>query len=177
MLTFDFIYNDGSRAHRGVWHMVDGILEYEHVPEKVRRSTGEIKDWHTERCGLYQQAYNPSTGRYGLGTVCTCGHTGEVIGHYTDIHISPAYTIAKACEVACHQVSNLRTGGLRHKYGSYRTRHKDGDVVTTTDGVEKPLAVTATEFPAGPWCSRCQAKMDKLQALSTEQMDEMFKGR
>ena len=177
MLTFDFIYNDGSRRHRGVWHMVDGTLEYEHVPEKVTVTTPEIRDWHTDRCALTQRTYDYRSGQYRLGDTCDCGHTGEVIGTYTKIDIKPAHTIARAEKVACNQVGSLSTGGLKHSWANFYKKHKVGEVVTTKDGVIKPLAVTATEFPAGPWCSRCQTKMDEKQALSDLQMEQMWEGR
>jgi hypothetical protein len=31
----DFIYNNGSYAHRGVWHVVEGEIEWEDVEERT----------------------------------------------------------------------------------------------------------------------------------------------
>lgn len=157
----EFIYNEGSRAHRGVWHLVEGEAVRTIVPEKVTTSTRDIRDYHTDKCALNVRTYDNRTGQYRAGPECDCGHTGDVIGHYTSVHVSPEHETIYAEKVACNQVGRLRTGGLKWRYSSYRTKRKDGDVERIVDGIEKPLYATGDEFPAGPWCSRCQAKLDK----------------
>ena len=171
----EFIYNDGSTAHRGVWHLVEGETVKRVVPEKITSDEFPIRDHHANECALNRGTYWDSRERaYVRPTVCDCGHSGEVIGKYTRIHVSPAHSVISAERVACNQVGRLSTGGLKYNWGRSRKR-KDGDVETVTDGVIRPLYATGDEFPAGPWCSRCQAKLD-LRLAERELAQELSGG-
>lgn len=158
----DWIFNDGSAVHRGVWHTTESI-RYETIPEHVWEQKNEIRDWHLDKCGLNERLYDYVKRAYTYGTECTCGHTGDVIGSYLQRHITPEYIKAFAI-IPCGAFGSkdnryeLSSGSPIHKWFKYRQKHKDGDVVEIVDRIQPPLVFShETDLPIGPVCSRCEA--------------------
>ena len=154
-----FVWNEGSSAHRGVWHLVEGEVEWQTVPEQVTEYEGKTFDHHTSKCDKNRvgKHWDYTLRRY-VEPDCTCGHSGEQNGTYKSVTVHPEHVIGVVEKVACNQVGRIRSGGLSYNYGRYKlakpgeTQHRVRDVVLPYIQEEEPR----------PLCSRCKAKYDKI---------------
>ena len=160
-----WMFNEGSTAHRGVWHVVDEV-EDQVVPERVVEHTVQpIFKYHKSPCPLVygeegKEVFDYNLRRYVRVKDCVCSlktqEVSVVVGKYNVTHVYPEHHVMRG-DAICGQVS-MRTGGLR--YASYRPAHvKDGGIYVVTSGVIKPM-VWGGDIPIGPYCSRCLKKSE-----------------
>lgn len=68
----EYIYNDGTSAHRGVWHIAEGPVEIEEVPERVSEHEGKncksITVYPAHKKYKVREVLCHQMPRYGWGT-------------------------------------------------------------------------------------------------------------
>lgn len=157
-----WMFNQNSTRYRGVWHIIEGELLEQTVPESRHEYKGHIWRNHTKSCnGVVQREWvqNDSfyfTVKYTVQG-CTCKYDTTdyeiILGEYTSIHITPEHTVVREQPVLCHQAW-LYGSTLHRVYFDSRKKKQDGDVIVMTDKIV-PLHLWTGELPPGPSCSRC----------------------
>jgi len=158
------MFNENTTRHRGVWHIIEGELQVEEVPERIHEYVHEIRKNHSRACSgrEYYQGWEASPRYVFEGCDCSLNtneYSVDTGGRWLSRHITPAHPVVKAQPILCHQTS-VSGKGIIGVYGKYSAKVNDGDVIVTRDRLV-PLHTFQGEMPPGPTCSRCLAKAER----------------
>lgn len=167
-MSNNWIFNEGSSSHRGVWHLIEGDIRYQTIPEKIYEYTSFIYLKHKRKCSINNRSYYDYTLREYIQPVCDCGISSDPQGIYTTRYITPEHTLAYAT-VVCSAFTGyngnkmeLRTGGIKHRYPRI-TKANPGDTFEARHGILEPMIVIDRNTPPpGPYCSRCYDKINMV---------------
>jgi hypothetical protein len=162
-----WIFNENSYKHRGVWHVIEGDLLVEHVPEVTRDWQAGVYKYHDSSCDGRMEWAKDAKGIWGSGDYvfkgCTCSIGEDVrslkIGDYTDRTVEPAHKEIKAQPILCHQ-TEVQANELLRDWKTVKKNPQPGDIVTKVYRLV-PLHVYVGELPPGPTCSRCLTKASR----------------
>lgn len=188
-----FIYNDGTSAHRGVWHLTDHVERTVH-PAKVETQTFEVIDW---RHGVRKSQadpngdyYKPRSNYWGDEYCQRCGKSEEmhpqlprfgqheydevryypIIGRTTVIVDMPeycSYTARAACGSGKFSGSNI------DKANVYRIGHMKkylNKTLKVVGGVVVDKYYRDGTIPPQPFCGHCLKQIEMKYGTAMQEV-------
>lgn len=173
-----WVFNEGTSAHRGVWHAATAPIEYETIPADTRDWDSNLYGKHAKGCPLARRDYyvegrgtsNPrpyihegsetyySRPKKYIECDCGLGYPG-IIGKYTLHHVYPEHKQMKTVSVLCNQVRISARSWPDFPDSKVLSKDaKPGDVVTLTANYNERGFIYEGDLPPGPVCSRCRKK-------------------
>lgn len=169
-----WMFNENARNHRGVWHIIEGDLKVEVVPERKWDWDAGVYKKHSRKCsgeqryvslGVLGEGWNRYE-RYDYKWLgCDCELNTEAIelkvGTFIHRTITPEHRVVKRQPILCHQTE---INGTEDAYYSDMKVPKEGRVPGGMFVEVKRLRglnVWQGDIPPGPTCSRCIAAAER----------------